>query len=335
MILVTGGTGLVGAHLMYFLLNENRIVRAIHRKDSDLNSVKKVFSTYTSNIDSLFNKIDWVEADILDIPALTMAFDNVTHVFHCAAYINFNPAKYQKLKKINIEGTANIVNLCLAKKVIKLCYVSSVATFGNTLKNKPINEENGWNPDEKNSIYSITKYGAEMEVWRGTQEGLDAVIVNPGIIFGISPNNGGSGIISKLVTRRINYYPPGGMGIVDVQDVVKAMILLMDSNIINQQYILIGENVSYKDILDQMAKLNDKKPPSKKLSRGFLYFLSGMDWLSSKLFGTQRRLVKSTVRSMFSTPIYDSSKIKKALNFEFTPTKKTLERVVENERKSN
>lgn len=335
MILVTGGTGLVGAHLMYFLLNENRNVRAIYRKGSDLNGVKKVFSTYTSNSDSLFDKIDWVEADILDIPALTEAFINVSQVFHCAAYINFNPAKYRKLKKNNMEGTANVVNLCLATGVIKLCYVSSVATFGKTLKNSSINEENGWNPDEKNSVYSITKYLAEMEVWRGTQEGLDAVIVNPGIIFGTSPNNRGSGIISKLVSRSINYYPPGTMGIVDVQDVVKAMILLMDSNIINQQYILVGENVSYKYILDQMAELNDKKYTSKKLSKGFMYFLSGLDWLSSKLFGTKRRLVNSTVRSMFSTSIYDSSKIKKQLNFEFTPTKKTLQNLIANERKLN
>ncbi len=329
MILVTGGTGMVGAHLLYFLLKDNKHVRAIHRKGSDINSVKKIFILYSSEVDILFNKIEWIEADITDIPALTDAFKDVTKVYHCAALINFNPAKYRALKKINTEGTANIINLCLIKKIEKLCYVSSVATFGSVPEGSPINEKTSWNPDEKNNVYGITKYGAEMEVWRGTQEGLDAVIVNPGIIFGISPNEEGSGIITNLGSRGIPFYPSGGMGVVDVLDVIKAMISLMDSPIKNEQFILVGKNISYKEILTQFALLNGKNPPTKKLSKTFMYFLSFLDWLSSKLFKTKRRLVKPTVRSMFSNPIYDSSKIKEQLGFVFTPIEKTLKRIVE------
>ncbi|MCB0464194.1 MAG: NAD-dependent epimerase/dehydratase family protein, partial [Aequorivita sp.] len=195
MILVTGGTGLVGSHLLFFLLKKNERVRAIHRKSSDIQSVKKVFALYTPEVESLFNKIEWIEADITDIPALKEVFMGIKKVYHCAAFISFNPSKYKVLKKANVEGTANIVNLCLANNIEKLCYVSSVATLGSNLKDQLISEETSWNPDEKNSVYAITKYGAEMEVWRGTQEGLDAVIVNPGLILGTSPDNGGSSII--------------------------------------------------------------------------------------------------------------------------------------------
>ena len=320
---------------MYSLLKENKQVRAIRRENSDIASVKKIFSLYTSEADTLFDKIEWVEADITDIPALTIAFENVTHVYHCAALINFDPAKYKVLKKVNIEGTANIVNLCLAKKVYKLCYVSSVSTFGSVPEGQSINEETSWNPDEKNNVYAITKYGAEMEVWRGTQEGLDAVIVNPGIIFGISPNEDGSGIITKLGSRGIPFYPSGGMGIVDVQDVVKAMVSLMDSQIKNEQYILVCKNVTYKEILTNFALLYGKRTPTKKLPKTLMFFLSAMDWLFSKLFGIKRRLVKATVHSMFSISLYDSSKIKEQLGFEFTPVEETLKRIVKGSEKTS
>ncbi|HNP69045.1 MAG TPA: NAD-dependent epimerase/dehydratase family protein [Aequorivita sp.] len=335
MILVTGGTGLVGSHLLYFLLKENANVRAIHRKNSNIKAVKKVFALYTAEVDSLFNKIEWVEANITDIPALTLAFENIIKVYHCAAFISFDPSKYKVLKKANVEGTANIVNLCLASNIEKLCYVSSVATLGSNLKDQLISEETPWNPDAKNSVYAITKYGAEMEIWRGTQEGLDAVIVNPGLILGTSPDGGGSSIIISLGASGIPFYPSGAMGIVDVQDVVKTMILLMNSEVKNEQFILVGENLTYKDLLTRLAPMFDKKPPTKKLPKNIMFFLSGMDWLSNKLFNTKRRIVKATVRSMFTISLYDMFKIKNTLGFQFTPTEETLKRVVAEKKKTS
>ncbi len=335
MILVTGGTGMVGSHLLYFLSKENTKVRAIHRRDSDIESVKKVFSLYTSESDGLFDKIEWVEANINDIPELTKAFKNITKVYHCAAIIDFNPSKYKVLKKANVEGTANIVNLCLANKVEKICYVSSVSTLGSTLNNQLITEETHYNPDEKNSVYAITKYAAEMEVWRGTQEGLDAVIVNPGIILGTSPSEDGSAVIISVGSSGIPFYPSGTMGIVDVQDVVKAMIILMNSEIKNERFILVSENISYKDFLSRLAPLFGKKPPTRKLSKGFMLFLSRIDWLLNKLFGIKRRVVKATVRSMFTTSLYDTSKIKEQLGFKFIPTEETLKRIAKENGKTS
>jgi Nucleoside-diphosphate-sugar epimerases len=170
MILVTGGTGLVGSHLLFSLLQDNQKVRATHRASSDLELVRNVFSYFTSEADVLFNKIEWVAANMTDIPALTDAFVGISHVYHCAAYISFNPKHYRKLKKSNVEGTANIVNLCLANRVQKLCYVSSVATLGRSENSELIDEGTAWNPEDINSVYAISKYGAELEVWRGSQE---------------------------------------------------------------------------------------------------------------------------------------------------------------------
>lgn len=326
----------MGSHLLYYLLKENKQVRAIHRKNSDTEAVKKIFSLYTSEAESLYNKIDWVEANITDIPALTAAFEDVTRVYHCAACVTFDPSKYRILKKTNVEGTANIVNLCLSKKVEKLCFVSSVATFGNSLNGELISEETAWNPDDKNSVYAISKYGAEMEVWRGTQEGLDVVIVNPGIVLGTSPDEGSSGVFIALGSSGIPFYPSGGIGVVDVEDVAKAMILLMDSSIKNEQFILVSENITYKEMLSKMAPMFGKKPPTKKLPKGIMLFFSGMDWFFSKLFGTKRKLPKATIRSMFKTSFYDASKLKNSLNFKFKPVEETLVKIVrENKLKSN
>ena len=185
---------MVGTHLLLHLLqnNTNTAVRAIYRNESNLKQVEQIFSYYTENTSELFNKIEWVLADINDIPALETAFKDVEYVYHSAALISFDPGDYRKLKKINATGTANIVNLCLAFKVKKLCYVSTTGAIGKSAQGHRATEENDWTGQEAN-VYGLTKHRAEMEVWRGSQEGLPVVIVNPGIIIGPGFWNSGSG----------------------------------------------------------------------------------------------------------------------------------------------
>ncbi len=330
MILVTGGTGLVGSHLLYFLLKEGKTVRAIHRKTSNLSLVETVFSYYTEDFKTYFNKIEWVEADLIDISALTDAFENVTQVYHAAAYISFNPAHFDKLTKSNIEGTANIVNLCLSNKVQKLCYVSSVATLGSKPNNVLIDEETEWNPEAENSVYAITKFGAEMEVWRGSQEGLNVAIVNPGIIFGAFPKVAGSAVIIKMVQHKIPFYTSGSIGIVAVLDVVKALMLLMQSTITDQRFILVSKNITYKDLLSKIAENLTIKKPRKPIAKWKLITFTKLDWFLHKIFGTKRKLLKNTVHSMYTTSNYDASKIKNTLNFKFTDYEEMIEESVAN-----
>src|SRR5690606_11777185 len=256
MILVTGGTGLVGSHLLYRLTRDNASVRAIYRNSHKLEAVKKMFSYYSEDVETLYNRIEWVEADVNDIPALSEAFKNVTYVYHCAAFVSFEPDKYHQLRKINIEGTANVVNLCISNTIQKLCYVSSIAAIGNeTNPEKFITEKTGWNPEADHSVYAITKYGAEIEVWRGTQEGVDAVIINPGVIVGPSFwKSGGSGSFFQKIYKGFPYYTDGMTGYVDVGDVIEIMVQLMESDIKNEAFIVISENLSFKEFLSKVAK---------------------------------------------------------------------------------
>ncbi|MEM9679546.1 MAG: NAD-dependent epimerase/dehydratase family protein [Bacteroidota bacterium] len=330
MILVTGGTGLVGSHLLFQLVkNDSLPVRAIYRRPHKLENVKHVFSYFSDDADTLFDKIEWIEANINDIPKLEKAFKGVTHVYHCAAFVSFEPDKYHVLRKINIEGTANIVNLCIRHDIRKLCYVSSVAAIGHhSDPEKLITEDTPWNPEEDNSVYAITKYGAELEAWRGTQEELDVVIVNPGIILGAGYwHSGGSGSIFKQIRKGLKYYTKGSSGYVDVWDVVKIMHQLMLSDIINEGYILISENFSF-DVFQSKVAHHLNVPAARKEAKPWLLQLAWrLDWLSFKLFGKRRRLSKQMARSVLSITKYDNTKVREALNYKFKPLDTSIEEV--------
>ncbi len=324
MILVTGGTGLVGAHLLYNLVNNNQKVRAIYRSKAKIKHTEQVFATYNQQYQALFNLIEWVEADILDVPALTKAMENINYVYHCAAFVSFEPDKYHMLRKTNIEGTANVVNLCLALSVKKLCYVSSIATLGTPLKNKCITENTTWNPENDNSVYAITKYGAEMEVWRGTQEGLNTVIVNPGVILGAGIWKYGSGSLFKRAKKGLKYYTSGSVGLIAVQDVVCIMIELMQSNIVNSRFVLVAENWTYKRFLQALAVAVGTTPPKKTAHKSMLNIAWRLDWLKHKLTGKRRVLTKQLAKSLLTKNTYSSNKVKSTLNIEFSAIDTTI-----------
>ena len=329
MILVTGGTGLVGSHLLYNLISADQPVKAIFRREETLHRVLNVFSYYTENARELYETIDWVEADINDIPALQVAFDNVTSVYHCAAFVSFEPDKYNQLRKINIKGTANIVNLCISNTIKKLCYVSSIAAIGQHLNpNILITEHTEWNPEQDNSVYAITKYGAELEVWRGSQEGVPVVIVNPGIILGPGFwKGGGSGSLIKSVHRGLKFYPKGSSGYVDVWDTVNIMRKLMESDIKNERFIVVAENSSFKSFQHEVSSALNVRPANKRASKFLLGFAWRLDWLNHKLFGKRRKLSKQMAKSISTKTIYDNSKVKHSLDFKFTPLKKSVKKV--------
>ena len=243
MILVTGGTGLVGSHLLFELTKTDQNIRALYRSTKTIKNVKKVFSYYTDKTETQFKKIEWVQADLNDLPELEDAFKGIKKVFHCAALISFAPNDYNQLKKVNTQGTANIVNLCISYSVQKLCYVSSVATMG--FDPNKISEETTWKPEEIKNVYALTKYAAEKEVWRGIQEGVPSVILNPGVILGPGYFNSGSGLLFKIINKGLKYKTNGITGYVDVNDVVKSMLLLMSKKHLNERYIIVGKTLSF------------------------------------------------------------------------------------------
>ena len=330
MILVTGGTGLVGAHLLYELSKAHRSIRAIKRDSSDIEKVKNVFAYYaeTNEANMLFQKIEWCTADINNIPQLTEAFQGVNQVYHCAAHVSFDPSEEKKLRKVNIEGTANVVNLCISNQIDKLCHVSSIAAIGSKPNSNEVDETGKWNPEGKHNDYAISKYGAEIEVWRGTQEGVDAVIVNPGVIIGPGFWNSGSGKIFQKIDNGLNYHFPKVTGFVGVSDVVNSMISLMNSNIVNEQFIVISENISFKKVFDLAAETLDRNKPNRQLKK----WMIALGWAFQKigsLFGARQSITRESINGLFEKTFYDNSKIKSALKFDFKKMDSVIQETAE------
>ena len=323
MILVTGATGLVGSHLLYQICRTEDNVRATKRAHSNLDLVKKVFSYYTDETEKLFAKIEWVEADLLNITELEEAFKGVTKVYHCAAWLSFNPKHKRQMIQNNVDSTANIVNLCLSHQVQKLCHVSSVAAIGRAGNSTVINEDTPWLDGPENSNYAISKYNSELEVWRGIEEGLNSVIVNPTIILGPGEWTKGSSVIFHQVWKGMPFYTTGTNGFVDVRDVANVMIQLMESNLNAKRFILCSESIPFKQTFDYIADALGKKKASLKAGP----LLNAIGWRIAKVisFFTRKApmLTKETAQAGNNTSIYENHKIKKALNLEFIPVEQS------------
>lgn len=316
MILVTGGTGLIGSHLLFHLISNGNRVRSNFRTELSIDKVRRVFGYYTDNPSDLVAQIDWVKADITDLGDLDSLFEGVSHVYHCAALISFDPKDFKVLERTNVEGTANIVNLSLKHKVKKLCYVSSIAAIGPSLKQKEVTEETEWN-ETKASVYGITKHEAELEVWRASQEGLSVVIINPGVVVGPGFWKSGSGTFFTYAAKGKKHFIPGGTGFVGINDVVNAMTDLMNSDIKTERFILVNQNMSYGQLFQKIAPKLGVDPPSKKISKFMLELFWRLDWVRSHIFGKRRKLSKIMAKGLYHQEIYSSQKIRSQLDFMF------------------
>ncbi|MFC2175458.1 NAD-dependent epimerase/dehydratase family protein [Bacteroidota bacterium] len=318
MILVTGGTGLLGSHLLVQLVVQlvasNQKVRAIYRDEKSQINTLNTFRYYHDNAEALFNQIEWVEGDMLDVMSLEAALDGINQVYHCAATVSFEPKDEPFMNKVNIEGTANLVNLCLPIEGLRFCFVSSVAAIGREKGiEEVITEENEWKESKFNSAYAVSKQGAEMEVWRGITEGLDAFMVNPSVILGPGDWTKSSGALFSKVWKGLPFYTRGGNCFVDARDVSDAMIGLMNTQIKAERFIVGAENRFFRDVFARIAKNMGKTPPSIEA----LPWMAELTWRVEKVTSVLARkkpfITKETARQAMHINRYDSSKLLNAL----------------------
>lgn len=316
MILVTGATGFLGSELIRQLLLRGEKIRAIKR---DTSRIPPILADQKD--------IEWFNADILDYFALLEAMDGISHVYHCAALISFHPKDKKEMLKVNVEGTSNLLNICMEKNIRRFLHVSSIAALGESKKGKLITEKNHWEFGSGQSAYSISKYKSEMEVFRAAAEGLNVVIVNPSIIIGKNAGIEGSGQLFESIRSGLNYFPGGSCGYVDVSDVAKTMILLMESTFSDERFIINSENLTYREFFLNIALKFGKEPPAIALKPWMMY----VAWLATRLItlftGKRFGLSAETVRSAFKKQMYSNEKIKKALNFNFKPVDESISEI--------
>jgi dihydroflavonol-4-reductase len=328
MIFVTGGTGLVGAHLLFELTNAGKKVKALKRETSNLQQVLKTFSYYSEKPQELFNQIEWVNGDILDYFSLEKILEGVTEIYHCAAIVSFRSAERKKMIQNNVDGTANLVNAAIENDVKKICHVSSISALGHLQNGELVTEETNWVPSKKVTGYSESKFFSETEIWRGIEEGLDAVIVNPSIILGPANWETGSARLFKTIWDGMPFYTRGVTGYVDVMDVVRPMIQLMDPEIFetakNQRYILSAGNISFRELFSQIADVLEKPKP-KYFSSNFMLDIA---WRAAAFWGwiilKPAMLTRETVANSNEINRYDGSKISRLLNFQYIPVSASI-----------
>ncbi len=321
MILVTGGTGLTGAHLLLYLTRKGHHPRAIYRHKKSQDKTWNLFKHSSHTPEKLFDQIEWVQADITDINSLEAAFDDITQVYHTAAVVSFKKKDRDLLYQTNVEGTKNILYIAQNHPVKKFLHVSSIAALGQY--ENPITEQTHWNWKDKANTYAVTKYLSEMEVWRAGQEGLPIVIINPGVILGAHLWDKGTGQTIKKIENGLKFYPPGGNSFVDVWDVVKVMTDLMQSSIVNESFIVGGYNITFKILFDEIAKQLGVKKPNTPLPKPVAYILHVLG-----------QLPKPILQSFYKHPHYTSQKLQTTLNFNFIPFEASIKNIVEQYKRS-
>lgn len=324
MILVTGGTGFLGAHLLYHLLRNNSEVTAICRKNSSFETVKKIFLYYSADGLSEFNKINWVESDLMNAGELEENFENIEIVYHTAAMVSYNPSDNYKMYINNVDGTRNVVNAALNKNIRKLCYVSSIAALGESVSDSLITEETEWKEEYGNSGYSVSKYYAELEVWRGIDEGLNAVIVNPSVILGYGNWDKGSNALLNAVYKGLNYYTLGSSGFVCVEDVCKLMIMLTNSEVCNNSFILSADNIEYKSVFEMIAASLKVKSPKKHATPVITEILWRLESLRSRLSFKSPVITKESARTSHKLLKYTDGKLQKSIKYQYKSVEETI-----------
>ncbi|MGD9555480.1 MAG: NAD-dependent epimerase/dehydratase family protein [Mangrovibacterium sp.] len=321
MIFVTGGTGLVGSHVLLTLLQAGHQVYALKRPTSNLKTVVKTFSYYCDTPQALLDQIVWLEGDILDYPSLEELITGVTEIYHCAAMVSFHANDRDSMLNNNVKGTANLINAALHNKVKKFCHISSIAALGKTQDGTEINEDTYWTPSRQKSGYSISKFFSEMEVWRGIEEGLEAVIVNPSIILGPGNWDIGSPKLFQAIWKGLKYYTKGETGFVDVRDVATAMTLLMDDRnferLRNQRFILNAGNMSYQTFFNQIADALQKPRPKTFASDMILQMAWRAARLASFFSGKRPAITREAVSGSNRINHYNGNKICQATGFSY------------------
>ena len=313
-ILVTGGTGFLGSYLLRYLVEMGYTqIFAMKRTNSPMDLVLPIK-----------DKINWLEGDILDVPFLEGAMEGKEQVYHCAAMVSFQPKDKKRMMEVNDQGTANVVNVALSKSIEKLVHVSSIAALGRIENNDTVDENAVWEHNDLNSNYAKSKYKSEMQVWRGIAEGLPAAMINPSLIMGSGFWNAGTPKMFTTIAKNFPFYPKGGTGVVDVRDVARFMIQLMNSEIVGERYVLNGENISYQNLFQQIATSTNAKTPQRPISEWLSQIAWRLEWIRSKLTGASPLYTKENANTTKHFFKYKNDKSKAAFDFSYTPIEETL-----------
>ncbi|MEZ4800635.1 MAG: NAD-dependent epimerase/dehydratase family protein [Flavobacteriales bacterium] len=316
MNLVTGASGLLGMHIVAELISKGQPVKALVRPNSDLSFIKSVFNFY--GIENELSKVEFVEGDVLDTDSLLAVIQEGDVIYHSAAVVSYHSADRKLMYATNVKGTANVVNAALENKAARVLQISSIAALKRKFDGL-VSEEGDWENNDLNTHYGITKHLSELEIWRGIQEGIDGVILNPGLIIGPADFSRSSSSIFSKINEGFSFYPPGGTGFVGVKDVAKLAVLVAEKGKSGDRYVAVSENLSMKELFQDIAHELGVKVPSKEAKPWMLQAARIAEWLKEKFTGKKALVTHETVKNASIRFHYSNQKVKDAFEFEFSP----------------
>jgi nucleoside-diphosphate-sugar epimerase len=324
---------MLGTRLVFDLIKQGDRVRALYRHKKRIAQFSENCRFYCENPDEFMGLIEWVKADLLDYNSLCEATRGVDMVIHTAAMVSFDPADREVMYEVNIDGTANLVNACLLNGVKRIAHVSSIAALGKEENGKMIDEKSAWVPGENHSGYSIGKFHSEMEIWRGINEGLSAVIVNPSVILGPGEWHSGSPAFFNNTYKGMKFYPKGGTGFVDVRDVSAALLLLTSEEnwdrASQSKYLLNAENLYYKEVFSEIARSLGVKAPTVLARKWMMSIAWRAAWVIGKITGRKPLITRESVANADIKQLFDGSKITREFGFSYRPIKTSIKDVGE------
>ena len=311
MNLVTGATGLVGSHVLLTLLKQGLPVIAMKRSTSDVSEVEKIFSYYTPDYKEFYKKIIWREADLTDVLGFDGLLKDVTTVYHCAALISINNKSREQVMRSNVEGTSNLVNACILNKIQNFCFVSSIAALQNKEIKKDVDESVFWKSSPHQDVYSLSKYLSEQEVWRAREEGLNTIIVNPGVIIGPGNWGRGTGLLVSLSAKGLKFYTEGVTGFIGAEDVANVMVALINKKAFGERFVLIENNYSFKYIIQKIH--SELGQPIPEINAGKAFLTLGR--IFSFLLPAGQKISRSTISTLLSKNTYSAQKLRSYLDY--------------------
>lgn len=327
---ITGATGFVGVHLIHHLLQKGHSVLAIKRTSSSLKEFELVNNAYGSKVST--DKLQWRDAELTD-PELVDMFSEVDHVVHVAGLISYYKQDLNELIRVNADGTAHIVNFCLAAGVQSFCYVSSTAAISKQTDKEFQEEGQDWDDKAPHSAYGLSKYLGELEVWRAREEGLQAFIVNPGVILGYGLWDKSSNQLFKKTYNQFPFYSTGVTGFTGVHDLCEVIADLFTKEVDGQQFLVINNNASFKEIMDMMAEAYGKRKPFIGVT-GFILGLMKALVAIKKVFGLRGLISQETVDAATSQFRFSNAKITKHTDHKFWSIEDCIREACEQYKKS-
>lgn len=320
--LVTGATGFLGSELTRQLVAEGADVRILRRATSRLDLLGE----------AVCRRVEHAVGDVTDIDSLHGAMAGVRRVYHAAAFVGFGGRRdRERLRRINVEGTANVVNTALAAGVERLVHTSSMAAFGRPEDAcQPIDETAEWRTSRANTAYAHSKYLAELEVFRGIAEGLDAVLVNPALIFGAGrPGENTTRIAERVRDGKLPVIPAGGTNVVDVVDVAMGHRRAMARGRTSERYFLGSENLTWRAIIDTLADAFGVSPPRWTLPPMPALVAGTLAEAAAFVTGGRPSLTREAARTASRFYRYDHRKAVDELGCSFRPFEETAQRIAQ------